>query len=214
MNNTDSQNQIVVVDCGMGNIGAIENMLRKIGVSCQTTSEPDRIGSASKLILPGVGAFTKGMQKLREFELIEPLNDAVLERGVPVLGICLGMHLLGCGSEEGPGAGLGWIDAKTVRFTFDPDRRGRRLKVPHMGWNTVDPNPNSRLLPPGGREKRFYFVHSYYVVCRDPAHSASTSHYGQDFSSSIQRENIYGVQFHPEKSHRHGMDLFRRFVEQ
>jgi glutamine amidotransferase len=202
---------ITVVDYGVGNLGAIVNMLEYLGFDAATTADPREISTASKLILPGVGAFDRGMRNLRSSGLIEPLEEAVLGRAVPVLGLCLGMQLLGRGSEEGNGErGLGWIEANSVRFDWAAEHG---LKVPHVGWNSVSPTPGNALFTSGATQPRFYFVHSYYMRCDDSENVAATCTYGEDFCCAVSRGNIHGVQFHPEKSHKHGMTLLRTFAE-
>jgi glutamine amidotransferase len=208
---------IVIVEYGMGNVGSIANMLGKTGAECRLSSDPKEILAADKLVLPGVGAFDHGMANLRQRDLIGPLEEAVLERGKPVIGICLGMQLLSGGSEEGSLPGLGWLPARTIRFQLPPPAAGAdprsRLRIPHMGWNEIRPRAGSRLMPAPDDGSRFYFVHSYHVVCDSAEHVSSTAHYGVEFTASVEKGNIFGVQFHPEKSHRHGMALFRRFLE-
>jgi glutamine amidotransferase len=202
---------IVIVDYGVGNVASIANMLRKVGAEARVSGAPEEIVKACKLILPGVGSFDNGMIQLRSRNLVAPLQEMVVNRGTPVLGICLGMQLLGTRSDEGREEGLGWIDAASVRFRFPQERRA--LKVPHMGWNTVTvPSPpNGASLVP--ENARFYFVHGYHLDCRNECDVAGRTHYGYDFVSAVRRENIAGVQFHPEKSHRFGMELLRRFAE-
>lgn len=199
---------ITIVDYGVGNTGSILNMFKKIGVAAQMTSSAPEISAATKLVLPGVGAFDSGMQKLEETGLVPVLNRMVLEGGVPVLGICLGMQLLSRGSEEGELRGLGWIDAETIRL----DAGAAGLRIPHMGWNelhVVRPHP---VLAGLDQDSRFYFVHSYYVRCRHAANVIGETTYGAPFASAIADRNIVGVQFHPEKSHRFGMQLLRNFA--
>jgi glutamine amidotransferase len=204
--------ECTIIDYGMGNLGSIGNMLKKIGTEYRVSSEPDVIATSNRLILPGVGAFESGMENLRERGLIAPLERAVLERKVPILGICLGMHLFTRRSEEGGGEGLGWVAADSVKFRSLTDAAGRSLKVPHMGWNLLKIQPYSRLFEDWKGEARFYFVHSYHVSCDDPKLVAGETDYGGPFTSSIDQDNIFGVQFHPEKSHRFGMRLLTRFV--
>lgn len=199
---------ITIVDFNMGNLGSIRNMFKKIGVESQITADPQQIAAAGKLVLPGVGAFDAGMENLERTGLIGLLNRRVLEEGVPTLGICLGMQLMARRSEEGRLAGLGWVDAEVVRFS-PPDSS---LRVPHMGWNRVTTNRASELTDNLPQEPRFYFVHSYFVRCQDPADVLLTTQYGNPFHSAFQHRNVFGVQFHPEKSHRFGMELLRNFA--
>ncbi len=202
---------IVIVDYGMGNVGSIANMLKKVGAEALISSRTHDIERATKLILPGVGAFDAAMERINSSGLRVALDRRVLADGVPVLGICLGMQLLTGSSEEGRLDGLGWIRARTLAF------RGRidpQLKSPHMGWNLVQLHTPSPLtegfaaLP----EPRFYFVHSYFVECTDPAVAVMRTSYGVTYDSAVQQGNIYGVQFHPEKSHRFGMKLLGNFA--
>ncbi|MER2511533.1 MAG: imidazole glycerol phosphate synthase subunit HisH [Nitrosomonas ureae] len=200
---------ITIVDYGMGNLGSIVNMLKRVGADVAVASSAAAVSAADKLIIPGVGAFDHGMTGMND-GWIDVLNEAVLHRGVPVLGICLGMQLLCRSSEEGHLPGLGWIDAHVKRFRMSDEHN---LKVPHMGWNTVTivkPNP---LIEVGQDEQRFYFVHSYHVVCSNPEDVLAVTDYGFHFAAAVSHENIFGVQFHPEKSHRFGMDLIKKFVE-
>jgi imidazole glycerol-phosphate synthase subunit HisH len=202
--------EIVVVDYGLGNPSSVRNMLRKAGHDAQVASDSGSIKAASRLIIPGVGAFDHGMQNLADRGLIEVLNEAVLERNVPVLGICLGLQLMSRGSEEGVLPGLGWLPADTVRFEFP--NGAEALRVPHMGWNTVVAKRES-FLSPCDQDARFYFVHSYHVRCDDPADVALTTDYGGEVVAAAIRGNLAGTQFHPEKSHRFGLALLRRFVK-
>lgn len=200
---------IAIVDYDMGNVASVANMLKRIGAPVPVlTRDPEVLRKAAKIILPGVGAFDKGMRNLAGFGLRDVLEEAAQERRVPVLGICLGMQLLTKSSEEGTEPGLGWIDAKTKRFRFSADSG---LKVPHMGWNHVAVQRSNPLLRTDERS-RFYFVHGYYVECGRPEDVIGTAHYGLDFACAVNRENIFGVQFHPEKSHKFGMALLEGFV--
>ena len=202
---------IVIVDYGLGNPASVRNMLRKVGREAEVTADPGAIRAASRLILPGVGSFDHGMQSLADRGLIGVLNEAVLGRGVPVLGICLGLQLMCRGSEEGVLPGLGWLAADTVRFRF-PDAADSP-RVPHMGWNSVRGSGENFLARTLDQDARFYFVHSYHVRCDDPADVALTATYGDPVVAGAIHRNVAGTQFHPEKSHRFGLALFRGFVE-
>lgn len=195
----------------MGNLGSIDNMLKKIGVEVKISSELADIASATKLILPGVGSFDNGMNNLRELGLLDVLKEQVLCQNTPILGICLGMQLFTGSSEEGTQPGLGWIDAETVRFSF-PDEMAH-LRVPHMGWNTIDVKYKGSILDDLYDEPRFYFVHSYHVRCSRQANVLATARYGYDFHSAVIKGNIIGTQFHPEKSHKYGLRVLQNFVE-
>jgi len=198
---------IVIVNYGLGNLGSIQNMFKKIGVGSMVSSEHEVIQNADKLVLPGVGNFGKGMHELEKSGLIEILNRKVLSEKTPILGICLGMQLMTDESEESESKGLGWISAKTLKFDFD----SVDMKVPHMGWNTVDVINENKLITRTPEEIRYYFVHSYYVKVSDEKHSIARTKYGVTFDSAFNTENIYGVQFHPEKSHKFGMRLLKNF---
>jgi glutamine amidotransferase len=199
---------VTIVDYGVGNLASIANMARKAGTDCVVSSDPAAIALADKLILPGVGAFDRGMSNLEERGLIAVLNERALERRVPTLGLCLGMQLMGRGSEEGARPGLGWLAADSLRFK---PGAGNALKIPHMGWNYIEPAAPSALtdhLPPS---PRFYFVHSYYLACDNPDDVMCWTSYGDRFASGIHRSNLWGTQFHPEKSHSFGLGLLRNF---
>lgn len=204
---------IVVIDYGMGNCNSIVNMFRKVGANVCVSSDSQVLASASGIVLPGVGAFDNGMKKLKQTGLLTHMEDAVLRRKVPFLGVCLGMHLLFDSSEEGQEAGLGWVPGKVVRFDFT-GRDLSRLKVPHMGWNRVAVKQESPCIDiEDDDDRRYYFVHSYHAVCSDHAHVLATTNYGYEFVSAVVRDNIFGFQFHPEKSHRYGFQLFKQFNE-
>ncbi len=200
---------ISVVDYGIGNVGSVINMLKHVGAEARLASTPAEVDAADVLLLSGVGHFGHAMNVLRERDLVAPLKRRVNEDRVPILGICLGMQLLGTGSEEGDAEGLGFIDARFEKITSPP---GENLKVPHMGWNVISVKRANPILSIDG-EKRFYFVHSYKAVCEEESDIIATCEYGAEFCCVYGRDNVYGTQFHPEKSHRFGMDLFRRFVE-
>jgi glutamine amidotransferase len=200
---------ITIVNYGMGNLGSMQNMFKRIGVKATIESDPALIQHAEKLVLPGVGAFDTAMTCINNVPgLRDVLNQKALVEKAPILGVCLGMQLLTRSSEEGALTGLGWIPGVTLRFPKLED-----LKVPHMGWNVALPNTSSRLTAHVGDEPRYYFVHSYCVQVDDPSHSLMRTQYGIDFDSAIGHDNIYGVQFHPEKSHRFGMQILKNFAE-
>lgn len=199
---------IVIVDYGMGNLGSIRNMLARISSASIVTSNPSEIARAEKVILPGVGAFDSAMERITNSGLRELLDRKALVERVPILGVCLGMQLLTRSSEEGVRSGLGWVAAETKRIPGQPG-----LRVPHMGWNVAlpaTPSPLTRNLPD---EPRFYFVHSFYVRVDNPREAIMRTTHGVTFDSALQCDNIFGAQFHPEKSHRFGMQLLRNFVD-
>lgn len=202
---------IAIVDYGVGNLLSIKNMIKKIKpeeeVLLATSSE--EIKSADKLILPGVGAFDTGMNLLNNSGFREELDRQVMSFGKPLLGICLGMQMLGKKSEEGKEEGLGYIDFECKKFHLED----KNLKVPHMGWDYVDIKNEISLVSNHNEKLRFYFVHSYYAVCKDQKDVFMTCDYGGEFVAAVNREKIYGVQFHPEKSHRYGMWLMKNFIE-
>jgi glutamine amidotransferase len=201
---------ITIIDYGMGNLGSIQNMFKRIGVKSIVSSNLGEISKAEKIVLPGVGAFDTAMQRISDMGLQEILNEKALVEKIPVLGICLGMQLLSNGSEEGKLKGLGWINAETLHFH---GRIGGDLKVPHMGWNLVEIVGESPLTKGIEGETRFYFVHSYFVKVRYEENSLMKTTYGLTFDSAIRKENIFGAQFHPEKSHKFGMELFSNFAK-
>ena len=205
---------IAVIDAGLGNIGSLLNMLDYLALPCCAARTAEELAGADRIILPGVGAFDQGMANLRGSGLVPALENAVLTKRTPVLGVCLGMQLLGLASEEGASPGLGWIKARSVRFDFG--NNPEHIRVPHMGWNTVRSHTGNGFLDLGtdelGEGPRFYFVHSYHVVCDDPADIAATTEHGIAFASAVRHGNILGVQFHPEKSHRWGKLLLTQFA--
>ena len=198
---------ISIVDCGISNLGSIQTMLKKIDVESVVVSTPDELEHATKIILPGVGSFDQGMTALNESGLSESIKMKI-DSSIPILGICLGMHLLSNRSEEGLLEGLGIFDAECKRINTPEETN---LKVPHMGWNTIHQRKKSLILSNLDEDSLFYFVHSYHVECNNESDILATSHYGIEFVSMIQHGNIYGVQFHPEKSHSFGISLLREF---
>ncbi|MBN2881016.1 imidazole glycerol phosphate synthase subunit HisH [Candidatus Woesearchaeota archaeon] len=200
---------ITIIDYGMGNLGSIKNMIEKLGGEAEITSDVEIIKNATKLILPGVGSFDSGMTNLKSLGLIDVLNKKVLVEKTPILGICLGMQLISKSSEEGILPGLCWIDAQTIKFKLDD----KSLKIPHMGWNYIKIEKDTKLFSDALENSRFYFVHSYHVVCNDKNDILTTTEYGINFVSAVNRENIYATQFHPEKSHKFGMKIMKNFIE-
>ncbi|MFN0097629.1 MAG: imidazole glycerol phosphate synthase subunit HisH [Gemmatimonadaceae bacterium] len=200
--------RVGVIDYGMGNIGSICKMLRLVGAEPIVSADPAQLQHADKLVLPGVGHFDRAMSNLAAAGLIAGLHELVVGRGTPILGICLGMQLMCEGSEEGSQPGLAFVQAHVRRFVPTDSR----LKVPHMGWAALDVARPSTLLAGVETDSRFYFVHSYYVDCTDANDVLARTTYGAPFVSAFARGNIFGVQFHPEKSHRFGIQLFRNFV--
>ena len=204
---------LVIVDFGMGNLRSVVRRVEKLGHRVTLSSSPEDVAKASKIILPGVGAFGSGMQQLAKRGLIPVLNKKVLEEGTPILGICLGMQMMTKWGEEGDIDGLGWINADCVKFKFE-DNQGGYLRIPHMGWNSLDKQHNDLLLAKVPDESRFYFVHSYYVRPNDPDEVLATTDYGHSFASVVRKGNIFGTQFHPEKSHQAGANLIQAFLTQ
>jgi len=200
---------ICIVDYGLGNLGSLQNMLKRIGEEVVVSSDKDEILAAAKLILPGVGTFDTGMRNLKSSGLIDTLNEAVLVKKTPIFGICLGAQLMLNESEEGIEKGLGWIDGKVVLF----NQKNFSIKVPHMGWNDLI-NYDSTNFFNGMPENppRFYFVHKYHFSLLDNNCVTSWCKYGYQFPASFQKNNIYGVQFHPEKSHQFGISLLKNFI--
>jgi glutamine amidotransferase len=198
---------ITIIDYGMGNLRSVQKIFQRLNIGAVITSNHADILSAEKLVLPGVGNFANGMKKLEENGLKEVLNKKVLEEKIPILGICLGMQLMAKYSEEGLVEGLGWLDAQTQRFRFED----RGLKIPHMGWNEVDVKKKTTMSNNITSDDLFYFVHSYYMSCNQKEDILFGSDYGHFFVSGFEKDNIVGVQFHPEKSHRSGMQLIRNF---
>ncbi len=201
--------KIGVINCGVSNVGSVLNMFKRLGASAISAERPQDLSSCDRIVLPGVGAFDSAIRSFRQKEFEPSLRDGIA-RGLPVLGICLGMHLLGDRSEEGTEVGLSVIPGLIKKFQF-AETGPKAPKVPHMGWNTVRAK-NSVLLE-GMPEPRFYFVHSYYFSPSNPSDVAGVTDYGMEFVSSIQRGKVWGVQFHPEKSHRYGLKLLENFVK-
>ena len=201
---------IGIIEVGLGNIASVQRMLEKAGAKSILARTPEDLLGVEKIVLPGVGHFDEGIKKLQRSGFADTLVKLVTERNIIVMGICLGMHLLCRSSQEGSEYGLALIDADVKKFQFTEDMG---LKVPHMGWNVVTSTRTNTLLPPSVEERRFYFVHSYKVVPKDPEITIGTADYGGGFCAAFQQGTVFGVQFHPEKSHRFGMELMQRFVE-
>jgi glutamine amidotransferase len=202
--------KLVVVDAGIGNLGAIPNMLKRIGASATVTNERSQIEAADRLILPGVGAFDPAMQTLNDLGIVDALTEKATVERVPILGVCLGMQLLFERSEEGSLPGLGWISGRVMKFALNG--ADRTLRIPHMGWNWVERANDAALFAGFEETPRFYFAHSYHVEPADVADVAGWTEYGYRFAASVQHENIGGIQFHPEKSHRFGLKVFENFL--
>jgi glutamine amidotransferase len=202
---------IVIVDYGLGNLGSIQNMLKRLGFHSIISSELAVIERATKLILPGVGSFDTGIRNLHDLGLWRLLNDKAIVQDVPVLGICLGAQLMCKRSEEGCLPGLGWFDAEVLGFDkrFEGDKR---LPVPNMGWRNVEINRQSKLLTDIQENPRYYFVHSYFLNACNQEDVILTAQYGFPFAAALNKGNIYGVQFHPEKSHKFGFALMKNFA--
>ena len=201
---------ISIVNYGMGNLGSIVNMCKYLNHKATIISTPEEVLKAEKLILPGVGAFDFAMRTIKQSLLVEPLEEKVLKEKIPILGICLGMQLMTQSSEEGSEAGLGWVEAATHSFKGRVDTT--QFKVPHMGWSECSlSNPSSLLEGINADDLKFYFVHSFFVSCENSRHSILKSYYSMPFDSGFQKDNIFGVQFHPEKSHRYGLKLLDNF---
>ena len=201
---------ISILNYGLGNIASVANMIQKVGGQSLICNDPAALYDAKKILLPGVGAFDHGMEMLHNGGWIEALNVVALEKQIPILGICLGMQLMCKSSEEGSLAGLGWIDAEVIRFNL-PEYT--ECKIPHMGWNPVEVVKLNPLIESNTIQQRFYFVHSYHVVCNHLDDVIACAHHGYNFTSAFNRSNLFGVQFHPEKSHRFGMAFMKKFIE-
>lgn len=202
--------QIVIVDYGMGNLFSVQKKLNRMNVNTIVSSSVSDIEKADKIILPGVGHFEKAMVNLREMKLVEVLNHKVLEQKTPILGICLGMQLMCNESEEGNCEGLKWIDATVKHFEITDTLR---YKIPHTGWNQIQLAKESPLMEGILNGNEFYFVHRFHVVCHNPSDVLNTTDYEINFASAFQKENIFGVQYHPEKSHDTGTKLIENFVK-
>lgn len=199
---------IAIIDYDMGNLRSVQKAVARLGFHCIITRDENELNKASKIIMPGVGNFENGIRNLRTLNLIDILNRQVLDFKKPVFGICLGMQLMTERSEEGNCEGLGWISAETIHFSHN------NLKVPHIGWNSVEMNKNLAMFNELNSEDEFYFVHSYFVKCKVPDDVLFRTQYGTTFDSGLLKGNIMGVQFHPEKSHFSGQKILKAFLNQ
>lgn len=202
---------IAIIDYGLGNVQAIANIYRRLNIPAEIVSRRSDLDRADKIILPGVGAFDWAMARLNDSGLRQPLDEMVIGRGRPALGICVGMQMMGRRSDEGALPGLGWIPGEVYRF--DAASFNDRTRLPHMGWNDVEPRADARLFKGLEHDARFYFLHSYYFAPDDQANMLATTSYHGRFAASIAAGSVYGVQFHPEKSHGWGVQLLRNFAE-
>ena len=201
---------IVIINYKLGNLRSVQKTFERINYQCEITCDLAKIEKADKLILPGVGNFKKGMENLRELDMIDILTRKVIKEKTPILGICLGMQLMTKFSEEGNVEGLGWINANTYRFKNDI--KDTKHKIPHMGWNTINMTKDSLIITNKITNSFFYFVHSYFVMCNNRSDILSTTEYNIEFVSAIENGNIFGTQFHPEKSHKQGVLILKNFA--
>lgn len=201
---------IAIVDYGLGNILAFSNMFKRLNIDARVARTARELAGATKIILPGVGAFDHAMELLDASGMRSSLDGLVLDEKVPILGVCVGMQMLSRASDEGDRAGLGWIDGRVRAFGSLRELAG--LPLPHMGWNDVQPSSGERLFDQMGGDPRFYFLHSFFFDCASPGDVAATAHYGVDFACAVHAGNVYGVQFHPEKSHHWGACLLQNFA--
>ena len=199
---------IIIIDYGMGNLHSVYKAFERLGSEVKISNNLEDIKKADKIILPGVGNFKKGMENLRKLNLIKPLNQRATEDKTPILGICLGMQLLTKHSEEGDCDGLGWFNAVTRKFNLR-----KEFKVPHMGWNSINIEKNDKIFEGIEPNSKFYFVHSFYVECLEEKDILAYTEHDKNFVSAIQKDNIYGMQFHPEKSHESGLKILKNFIE-
>ena len=203
--------KVGIVDYGMGNLGSVKRKMDLLGFQAVISSNSEELEKADKLILPGVGHFKRAVQQLKSMGLWDCLMEEVIGKKKPILGICLGLQLMTLHSEEGDEEGFGWIDAKVVRFTIQDQKK---YKVPHVGWNTLKKNKSGGLLEGLTEDAEFYFVHSYHITAGNPTEIIATTNYEYPFISAMARDNIFGVQFHPEKSHDDGEKVLLNFLKE
>jgi len=202
-------NKVLIIDYGMGNLNSVKRKLSRIGIDAKISNNPLEIANSISLILPGVGHFKKAIENLKKMQLWDALNDAVLSKKKPILGICLGMQLMAKHSEEGDAEGFGWFDADVVKLKVTDNLK---YKVPHTGWNQVIELKESRLMKGIPELSEFYFVHAYHFKCNDPVDILNETDYEYRFTSAVEKENIFGVQYHPEKSHDIGEQFLKNFI--
>lgn len=202
---------IAIIDYGVGNIRAFTNIYRQLDIPIKIARKVDDLTYVSKIILPGVGAFDHAMEQLEQSGIRQRLDELVIQNKVPVVGICVGMQMLAHSSDEGKLPGLGWIDASVKKF--DVSKINCSTHLPHMGWNDINPVKENGILKGLEKDAKFYFLHSYYFHCNDPLNTIATTDYGIEFSCAVNKNNIYGVQFHPEKSHEYGIQLLKNFAK-
>lgn len=202
---------ITIIDYGLGNIRAFVNVYERLNIKTKIAHSSEEIKDASKIILPGVGAFDYAMSQLNASGMRDELEKQVVVNKIPILGICVGMQMLAKSSDEGSMPGLGWINGEVK--LFETTAIPYKTRLPHMGWNNIEPVDNYRLLSGFNSQSRFYFLHSYYFVCNNEANIISTTEYGITYASAVKRDNIYGIQFHPEKSHSNGTLLLNNFAK-
>jgi glutamine amidotransferase len=202
---------ITIIDYGLGNIGAFANVYRRMNVPFSVAKTAEELSSAERIILPGVGSFDHAMDLLDQSGMRETLDDLVTVRKAPVLGVCVGMQILGSGSDEGTREGLGWVPGRVRHFAHI--HGNQPLPLPHMGWNDVQPHADQPLFRGLESDARFYFLHSFYFEAEQPEHVAATAIYGPEFGCAVRNGNVFGAQFHPEKSHQYGAALLKNFAE-
>lgn len=202
---------ITIIDYGLGNIQAFVNVYKRLNIPVTVAKHPGDLESATRLILPGVGAFDHAMERLDASGMRPTLEKLVREQKIPVLGICVGMQILASASDEGRLPGLGWVRGRVRAFADVPELKG--IPLPHMGWNDIQPRTDVPLFKGLEKDARFYFLHSFFFDCEDGSGSIASASYGQDFVCAVAEGNVYGVQFHPEKSHHFGAALLKNFAE-
>lgn len=201
---------ITILDYGLGNIRAFLNVYERLNIDVEIAKNDSQIEGATKIILPGVGSFDYAMNLLNKSGMRDALEKQVFENKIPVMGICVGMQMLAKSSDEGKLPGLGWIDGNVK--LFDTTKIPYKTRLPHMGWNSIRPEKNIALLDGFDEASRFYFLHSYYFECNQPHNVIATTDYGINYASAVKEDNIYGIQFHPEKSHSNGVQLLQNFA--